>query len=408
MMRQRHKQNQSPILTALQRVREPDNGQTDYGQTDREESFAECFALARADPQALRRIYPALADWFASEEHLQSVRSVLRHSPYATSRALRGLFCADFSTEIRLSARLPMVRGTHSLMTQAADRDAIEVVLEGQVRSIGAHSVRRVLPAIGRRSVGPFVFLDHMGPQTLHPDEGFDVLPHPHIGLATVTYLFEGEGLHRDSLGSEQVIRPGELNWMSAGRGIVHSERSPDSFRERGGTLHGLQFWVALPKEQEESAPTFQHVPRSQIETLNIAGVDVSLIAGTAYGSRAAVSVLSPLFLVEAHLCEAEQLVLPDEHVQRAVYVIAGSVALHGRSVSSGTLVAVAPGPCTLSSLSRAHIVLLGGSPLPEPRHMRWNFVSSSVARLDQAEADWRAGRFPRIPHDPGQPIAMP
>jgi hypothetical protein len=252
------------------------------------------------------------------------------------------------------------------------------------------------------------VFLDHMGPQLLAPDHGFDVGPHPHIGLATVTYLFEGTGLHRDSLGSEQIIRPGELNWMSAGRGIVHSERSPSDFRERGGMLHGLQFWVALPKEQEESAPTFQHVPRSQIETLNIAGVDVSLIAGTAYGSRAAVSVLSPLFLVEAYLCEAEQLVLPDEHAQRAVYVISGSVAILGRSFDAGTLVTVAPGPCTLSSLSRSHVVLLGGSPLPEPRHMRWNFVSSSISRLDQAEADWRAGRFPVLAQDPGPPIAMP
>lgn len=293
-------------------------------------------------------------------------------------------------------------------MTQGAERTGIENVLHCQVRKLGEHEVRRVLPAIGQRSVGPFVFLDHMGPQTLAPEQGFDVGPHPHIGLATVTYLFEGTGLHRDSLGSEQIIRPGELNWMSAGRGIVHSERSPQDFRARGGMLHGLQCWVALPKEQEESAPTFQHIPRRQIETLNVAGVDVSLLAGSAYGSRAAVSVLSPLFLVEAYLCEAEQLVLPDEHAQRAVYVISGSVALWGRSFDAGTLLVVAPGPCTLSSLSRSHVMLLGGSPLPEPRYMRWNFVSSSMSRLDQAEEDWRAGRFAVLAHDPGEPIAMP
>ena len=289
-----------------------------------------------------------------------------------------------------------------------AGPDAIEHVLSGQARSLGAHQVRRVLPAVGRRTVGPFVFLDHMGPQSIAAGQGLDVGPHPHIGLATVTYLFAGSLLHRDSLGSQQLIRPGELNWMTAGRGIVHSERTPDDVRAVGGTLHGLQLWVALPTTHEQADPSFQHIARDQMATISVAGVDVTLLAGTAYGAGAQVRVASPLFLVEAHLCDGEQLPLPDEHPARAVYVIAGTVGLHGRGFGAGTLVAVAPGLCTLSALSRAHVVLLGGQPLAEPRHMRWNFVASSVDLLDRAEADWRAGRFPRIPHDPGAPIPMP
>lgn len=293
-------------------------------------------------------------------------------------------------------------------MNPAAYGPPIETVLIAGERRMLTQSVRRVLPAAPRRQVGPFTFLDHLGPAQLAPGQGFDVGPHPHIGLCTVTYLFEGSGVHRDSLGSEQTIRPGELNWMTAGRGIVHSERSPDDLRARGGALHGLQLWVALPVEHEETEPHFEHVPAGAIATLDVGGVDVQLLAGTAYGERAVVRVYSPLFLARAELAAGQHLPFPDEHRERAVYIVQGEVGVGQARFSGGTLVAVQPGPCALAALGDAHVVLLGGQPFPEPRYLLWNFVSSSKERLKQAEADWRAGRFPRLPNDDGPPIAMP
>jgi redox-sensitive bicupin YhaK (pirin superfamily) len=293
--------------------------------------------------------------------------------------------------------------------------EVFETVLLARDRPVGNQTVRRLLPAMQRRSVGPFVFLDHLGPESLRPGEGFDVGPHPHIGLATVTYLFDGAAMHRDSLGSVQTIVPGELNWMTAGRGIVHSERSPDDLRAAGGRFHGVQLWVALPLADEESEPTFEHVAAEAIEAVETGGARARLLAGSAYGARARVRTRSPLFLVEAHLAEGEALPLP-EHAERAVYVIEGAIGVHegdsrgtdGRVLEAHTLATIRPGPLSLRARSFAHVLLLGGEPFPEPRHMRWNFVSSSKARLDAAERDWRSGAFPRIPTDDGEPIPMP
>jgi redox-sensitive bicupin YhaK (pirin superfamily) len=275
----------------------------------------------------------------------------------------------------------------------------IEAVLEAHARTVGNATVQRVLPSMQRRSIGPFVFLDHMGPETLPLGETFDVGPHPHIGLATVTYLFEGEVVHRDSLGSVQTIVPGDLNWMTAGRGIVHSERGP------GPTMHGLQMWVGLPVANEEDEPTFEHVPKDAIATVR---EGVRLLAGTAYGERAIVKTKSPLFLLEARFAEGQTLPFPSEHPARAAYVVGGEIEIDGRTFGAKTLVAVAPGDAYVIAKRAAHVVLLGGAPFPETRHMLWNFVSSSKERLARAEADWRAMRFPRIPTDDGEPIAMP
>lgn len=292
-------------------------------------------------------------------------------------------------------------------MTTAPD-PLVELVLRAQERSVGTSRVRRVLPSAKRLAIGPFVFLDHFGPEALPAGHGFDVRPHPHIGLATVTYLFEGVVVHRDSLGSEQEIRPGELNWMSAGRGIVHSERSPDDARALGGTMHGLQLWVALPREHEEDEPTFEHVPASAITTHDVGGASVTLIAGTAWGLRARAQVRSPLFFAEARLSADERVRLPDEHPERAIYVVDGSVRVGDSEHGAHTLVVVTSAARELVATSSARVAMLGGASLPEPRLMRWNFVATSKDLLDRAEERWRSGRFPRIPTDDGPPLPMP
>ncbi len=288
-------------------------------------------------------------------------------------------------------------------------KDRVDLVLRAHERRVGSGTVQRVLPQMQRRSVGPWVFLDHMGPEEIPAGHGFDVGPHPHIGLATVTYLFDGAVVHRDSLGSERTIVPGELNWMSAGRGIVHSERSPDDVRARGGRMHGLQLWVALPVAAEEGEPTFQHVAGVGLPAHTLeGGVCVRVLAGVAYGVRASVEVASPLFFVEARLREGERLAFPAEHEDRAVYVVDGAVDVEGARAEARTMVIVSEGDRCVVALDDAHVVMLGGERLPEPRHMRWNFVASTKERLDEAERAWREGRFPRIPTDDGVPIPMP
>ena len=276
----------------------------------------------------------------------------------------------------------------------------IKTVLEAHARTVGNATVQRVLPSMLQRSVGPFVFLDHMGPETLPPNESFDVGPHPHIGLATVTYLFEGEVVHRDSLGSVQTIMPGDLNWMTAGRGIVHSERSA-----KGARMHGLQLWVGLPRESEEDEPAFEHVPK---EAIALVGEGVRLLAGTAFGESAVVKTKSPLFLVEARLGKGQEFPFPSNHPARGAYVVDGEMRIDGKNFGAKTLVTVAPGDAYVTAASELHIMMLGGAPFPETRHMLWNFVSSSKDRLARAEADWRAARFPKIPNDDGEPIPMP
>jgi redox-sensitive bicupin YhaK (pirin superfamily) len=276
-------------------------------------------------------------------------------------------------------------------------------VLDGRPRDLGGFSVRRVLPAGRQQAVGPFVFFDHMGPARFADGGGVDVRPHPHIGLATVTYLFEGEFMHRDSLGTAQLIRPGDVNWMVAGRGIVHSERTPQQARlvPGGAPIHGVQTWVALPAAWEETEPAFEHHPASTLPEVRRDGVVMRLIAGEAYGLRAPASVFSPMFYLAASLEPAAVLALPDGPVERAAYVVSGEVAVGDEQLGVGQMALFEAGArAELRASGKATVMLLGGAPLDGPRHIWWNFVSSSAARIERAKADWRDGRFAAVPGD--------
>jgi redox-sensitive bicupin YhaK (pirin superfamily) len=275
----------------------------------------------------------------------------------------------------------------------------ISVVLESHRRDIGGFEVGRVLPQAPRRMVGPFVFFDHFGPARF--DAGFpqtvDVRPHPHIGLSTVTYLLEGEITHRDSVGSEIAIRPGEVNWMTAGRGITHSERF-ETLRREGGILHGLQAWVALPAEDEETAPTFAHHGPEDLPTYESPdGLWARLIAGAAFGARARVKTHSPMFYVHWRLRAGAKAQIPAEYPERAAFVAAGRIEIDGRTLEAGQMAVLDPGdPVLVTGVTDAEVMLLGGEPVG-PRFVEWNFVSSSRERIEQAKADWRAGRM-RLP----------
>lgn len=276
-----------------------------------------------------------------------------------------------------------------------------ERVLVAPTRDLGdGFRVRRALPSAQRRMVGPFVFFDQMGPTAFAPGKGLDVRPHPHIGLATVTYLFEGEILHRDSLGTVQRIQPGAVNWMTAGRGIVHSERTAPDVRAAGGSLFGIQLWVALPRAHEEREPAFVHTPGSELPVLEDRGVHVRVILGGLYGATSPVGVHSPLFYAAATLQPGARLPLPPAHEERAVYVAEGGVRIAGEAFAPGSLLLFRPGdtPALEADGTPARLLLLGGEPMDGPRHLFWNFVSSSPERLAQAKADWRAGRFPPVP----------
>jgi len=276
-------------------------------------------------------------------------------------------------------------------------------VIEGRRRDLGGFEVRRVLPAAGLQTVGPFIFFDHMGPAAFAPGAGVDVRPHPHIGLATVTYLFDGAFMHRDSLGSAQLIRPGDVNWMVAGRGIVHSERTPVALRAApgGSTLHGIQTWIALPRGQEEVPPAFEHHPAATLPEIHGAGSQLRLIAGTAWGARAPASVYSPMFYVAATLQAGAAVALPDEHAERAVYVAEGEVEIADGRHGVGGMVILEPGArAQVTAVSPARVMLLGGAPLDGPRHIWWNFVSSSLERIERAKLDWREERFAAVPGD--------
>ncbi len=289
------------------------------------------------------------------------------------------------------------------------DDDAIELVIEGRPRDLGGFAVRRTLPAPRRRAVGPFIFLDHVGPAMLAPGQGIDVRPHPHIALATITYLFDGEFVHRDSLGSNQPIRPGDVNWMIAGRGVTHSERTGPEVRARGGPLHGVQTWVALPHADEEMAPRFEHHGRATMPIVQRPGAELHVIAGTAYDVEAPTGVRSPTLFVHGRLAAGATLPVDDGHVERAVYVAAGEIACGGLRVAVGTLLVLrADVAVRIDAVTAADVVLIGGAPLDGPRHLWWNFVSSSPARLEQAKADWQAGRFPQVPGDEDEFIPLP
>lgn len=270
--------------------------------------------------------------------------------------------------------------------------------------------VRRLLPAVGHRMVGPFIFFDHFGPITLPPGQGMDVRPHPHIHLATVTYLFEGEFVHRDSLGSLQVIRPGDLNWMTAGRGIVHSERSDPAHKAAGGRMHGIQIWVALPRAEEERAPSFEHHPVATLPLVEWPGMRGRVIAGEGWGARSPAKTLSPLFYGDAILDEGAVVEAPQEHERRAVFVVEGGVEVGGTRVGLTEMAVLAPGrPAAVRAVDGpARVVIVAGAPLDGERHIWWNFVSSSKERIDQAARDWKEGRFPKIPGDDVEFIPLP
>lgn len=283
----------------------------------------------------------------------------------------------------------------------------IELVLDARAERVGGFSVRRVLPFRRKRSVGPFVFLDHMGPAELEPGRGADVGPHPHIGLATVTYLFEGELMHRDSVGSLQIIRPGDVNWMTAGSGVAHSERSTDAMREGGGRLHGLQAWVALPRAHEEVAPSFAHHPMGTLPFIEQPGAALRLVAGDAYGARSSVAVLSPTFYVDASLDAGATVALPT-HDERAAYVVMGALEHDGVRCGAGQMIVFGAGDAAVRALEPTRAMLLGGAALDGPRFMWWNFVSTSEARIAQAKRDWAAGRFAPVAGDADSPTPLP
>lgn len=277
--------------------------------------------------------------------------------------------------------------------------DAVELIIEPRLRDLGGFSVRRILPYARRRMVGPFVFLDEFGPTVLPAGEGIDVRPHPHIGLSTLTYLFEGDMMHRDSLGIEQAIRPGAANWMTAGRGIVHSERSGAEARVQEQSLHGMQSWVALPLAQEETDPGFAHHPTADLPVIEDDGVWMRLVAGRAYGKTSPVKVFSDLFYLHAELQPGASVTLPEDHAERAVYIVDGSVTLEGQSYGPARMVVLKPAVAvTLTAASASRVMLLGGAPLEGRRHIWWNFVASSPERIEQAKADWKAGRFAKVP----------
>jgi len=276
---------------------------------------------------------------------------------------------------------------------------AIRTVIEPRPRDLGSFEVRRVLPAGRLRMVGPFIFFDHMGPKDFAPGQGIDVRPHPHIGLATVTYLFEGEILHRDNLGFVQPIRPGDVNWMTAGRGIVHSERTGPELRAAGSKLHGIQSWVALPHEAEETEPSFFHHPAITLPTFDRDNVELRLIVGEAYGRVAPVRCFSPMFYLDAIMLAGGVLELPTEHAERAIYVAEGEVEVCGERARAGQMFVFEPAyDVRLTAIAAARVMLLGGARMDGPRHIFWNFVSSSAERIERAKGDWREGRFAHVP----------
>jgi redox-sensitive bicupin YhaK (pirin superfamily) len=285
-----------------------------------------------------------------------------------------------------------------------------EHVLVPPTRDLGdGFLVRRALPSPECRAVGPFVFFDHFGPTNFQAGAGLDVRPHPHIGLATVTYLFEGEILHRDSLGSAQLIRPGEVNWMIAGSGIAHSERTEPVTRRRRSSLSGIQTWVALPQDQQERPASFAHHAADELPLITGAGRRVRLIAGSLFGQHSPVATLSAMGYADAVLERGAQLQFDGEHSQRAIYLAQGEIESRGQRFAAAQLLVLRTGDSVpLRALEPSRLLLFGGEPLDGPRYVYWNFVSSSRARIEEAKADWRAGRFGKVPGDEHEFIPLP
>ncbi|MGE6756649.1 pirin family protein [Corallococcus interemptor] len=297
---------------------------------------------------------------------------------------------------------------------------SLETLIVPRVRDLGdGFHVRRALPSARRRMVGPFIFLDQMGPADFDPGRGLDVRPHPHIGLSTVTYLFQGEILHRDSLGFVQPIRPGAVNWMTAGQGIAHSERTAPDTRAAGGRLFGIQAWVALPKKHEEVAPAFVHHPADTLPVIDGEGIHLTVIAGQVHGGKSPVRAHSDLFYADAKMQAGSRLKLSTEYEERGLYLVEGTVEVEGTRFQPGELLVFKPGSeIVLNAESNARMMLLGGEPMDGPRYLFWNFVSSSKDRLEAAKADWKEGRFapvptetefiPLPPDDPPAPVRYP
>jgi redox-sensitive bicupin YhaK (pirin superfamily) len=276
---------------------------------------------------------------------------------------------------------------------------AIVQLVDARQRDLGGFVVRRVLPAAGRQMVGPFIFFDHMGPTQFEPGHGIDVRPHPHIALATVTYLFSGSLEHRDSLGNVREIRPGDVNWMTAGLGIAHSERTPRLARATGERIHGIQSWVALPDAHEDDQPSFTHYPASVIPQRVIDGVTLSVVAGDAFGLRSPVVTAWPTMYVHAQFSPGAALQIPPEHDERAVYVVEGELATDEGRIVEGQLAVLAPGlKIPLRAVAEAQVMLLGGNRFPTPRHIWWNFVASSHERIERAKERWAKREFPPVP----------
>jgi redox-sensitive bicupin YhaK (pirin superfamily) len=299
--------------------------------------------------------------------------------------------------------------GKDPALGDATASDVIEQVIVPRSVDLGGFQVHRALPSGQSRMVGPFIFFDHFGPAVFKAGDGVDVRPHPHIGLSTVTYLFEGEIVHRDSLGSAMPIRPGAVNWMTAGRGIVHSERTASDHRGGGESLHGLQLWVALPVKNEETAPTFAHTPSGDLGAITDNGMLLRVIAGSMHGVRSPVVTSSDTVFAEVRLSSGATLPLDAEHEERAVYVISGEVEIGGERHGPEKFLVLRPGDrIAVKAATDAHFVVVGGAAMDGPRHIWWNFVSSRKERIEAAKADWKAGRFDIVPGDTTEFIPLP
>jgi len=287
--------------------------------------------------------------------------------------------------------------------------EAIAQVIVPRTVDLGDFEVRRALPSARTRMVGPFIFFDHFGPAEFRAGNGLDVRPHPHIGLATVTYLFDGEIMHRDSLGTAAAIKPGEVNWMTAGRGIVHSERTGAELRTTGSPIHGLQMWVALPAPKEEMEAGFAHHDTAEFPMIEENGKSVRVVVGSLYGASSPVPVVHETIFGDVHLKTGGTLPLDADHEERAVYVIDGTIEISGDRFDKGRLLVFKPGDkITLTAATDAHFVILGGAPMYAPPHNSWNFVSSRKERIEQAKADWKAGHFGKVPGDEIEFIPLP
>ncbi|MDR4308842.1 pirin family protein [Chelatococcus sambhunathii] len=279
--------------------------------------------------------------------------------------------------------------------------DALELVIAPRARDLGGFEVRRALPHGRRQMVGPFIFFDHFGPVQFVAGHGMDVRPHPHIGLATVTYLLDGSIMHRDSEGNVQEITPGAVNLMTAGRGIAHSERTPDGVRSSGGSMLGLQSWIALPERLEETDPGFEHIDAAALPLVEDNGLRARVVAGSAFGATSRLSRLSDWFYVDMTLAEGTSAPLDADHEERAVYVVEGEIDVAGDVFAAPRLLIFRPGDrITVRATKPTRLMMLGGAALEGPRHIWWNFVSSSRERIEQAKEDWRSGRFAAVPDE--------